>query len=328
MQCPELPQYKGDKKSNVSMYYVDRLHPERCFSASGCQFNVQGTSSAGYPIKNFKIKFKKGIDYNNGTHADGYPILEDGLISECLCLKADYASSEQANNVMLVDYYDQLIRDYYLTPAQEEDPRVRVGISGKPIVVFWENTDTSEIKFQGQYNMNNDKSNENVFGFDRNKWPRTECWEFSNNTSDRTLFKKSEWEETVTDKDGTVSPAWMADFEARFPDVEPAYNNYTQFKRFCDFIVSTDRAQATNADLGSVITYAGVEYTTDSPEYRLAKFKNEFENYAIKDTFIFYYLFTETFLMIDSRAKNMFLTTFDGEHWFPIPYDFDTAIGM
>ena len=328
MQCPELPQYKGDKKSNVSMYYVDRLHPERCFSASGCQFDVQGTSSAGYPIKNFKIKFKKGIDYNDGTHADGYPILEDGLISKCFCLKADYASSEQANNVMLVDYYDQLIRDYYLTPAQEEDPRVRVGISGKPIVVFWENTDTSEIKFQGQYNMNNDKSNENVFGFDRDKWPRTECWEFSNNTSDRTLFKKSEWEETVTDKDGTVSPAWMADFEARFPDVKPAYNNYTQFKRFCDFIVSTDRAQATNADLGSTITYAGVEYTTDSPEYRLAKFKNEFENYAIKDTFIFYYLFTETFLMIDSRAKNMFLTTFDGEHWFPIPYDFDTAIGM
>ena len=328
MQCPELPQYKGDKKSNVSMYYVDRLHPERCFSASGCQFDVQGTSSAGYPIKNFKIKFKKGIDYNDGTHADGYPILEDGLISKCFCLKADYASSEQANNVMLVDYYDQLIRDYYLTPAQEEDPRVRVGISGKPIVVFWENTDTSEIKFQGQYNMNNDKSNENVFGFDRDKWPRTECWEFSNNTSDRTLFKKSEWEETVTDKDGTVSPAWMADFEARFPDVKPAYNNYTQFKRFCDFIVSTDRAQATNANLGSVITYAGVEYTTDSPEYRLAKFKNEFENYAIKDTFIFYYLFTETFLMIDSRAKNMFLTTFDGEHWFPIPYDFDTAIGM
>jgi hypothetical protein len=60
----------------------------------------------------------------------------------------------------------------------------------------------------------------------------------------------------------------------------------------------------------------------------LAKFKNEFENYAIKETFIFYYIFTETFLMIDSRAKNLFLTTFDGNHWFPIPYDFDTAIGI
>lgn len=328
MQCPELPQYKGDKKSGVSMYYVDKLRPERCFSASECQFDVQGTSSAGYPIKNFKIKFKKGIDYNDGTHADGYPILEDGLISECFCLKADYASSEQANNVMLVDYYDELIRDYYLTPAQEEDPRVRTGISGKPIVVFWENTDTNEIKFQGQYNMNNDKSNENVFGFDRSKWPKTECWEFSNNTSNRTLFKSSEWEEILIDKDGKEYPAWTADFEARFPDLDDPYRDYTQFKRFCDFIVSTDRRQATNEELTEAITYNNVEYTADTAEYRLAKFKNEFENYAIKDTFIFYYLFTETFLMIDSRAKNMFLTTFDGIHWFPIPYDFDTAIGI
>ena len=328
MQCPELPQYKGDKKSNVSMYYVDKLRPERCFSASGCQFDVQGTSSAGYPIKNFKIKFKGGIDYNDGTHADGYPILEGGLISECFCLKADYASSEQANNVMLVDYYDELVRDYYLTPAQEEDPRVRTAISGKPIVVFWENTDTNEIKFQGQYNMNNDKSNENVFGFDRDKWPKTECWEFSNNTSNRTLFKSSEWEEILIDKDGKEYPAWTADFEARFPDLDDPYRDYTQFKRFCDFIVSTDRRQATNENLAEPITYNGVEYTADTADYRLAKFKNEFENYAIKDTFIFYYLFTETFLMIDSRAKNMFLTTFDGIHWFPIPYDFDTAIGI
>ena len=43
---------------------------------------------------------------------------------------------------------------------------------------------------------------------------------------------------------------------------------------------------------------------------------------------LFYYLFTEVFLMIDSRAKNMFLTTFDGTHWFPIPYDMDTAAGI
>ena len=72
---------------------------------------------------------------------------------------------QQRNLTMLVDYYDELIREYYLTPAQEEDERIRVGITGRPIVLFWENTETGEIKFQGQYNMNNDKSNENVFGF-------------------------------------------------------------------------------------------------------------------------------------------------------------------
>lgn len=329
LQCEELPQYKGDKKKKKSMYFVDKLRPERCFSATDCQFDVQGTSSAGYPIKNFKVKFGSGIVYNDGTAADGYPILEDGLISKCLCLKADYASSEQANNVMLVDYYDELIRDYYLTPAQEEDERVRVAISGRPIVVFWENTETGEIKFQGQYNMNNDKSNENVFGFDRDVYPKLECWEFSNNTSDRTLFKKSEWLEEVYDKEkDKMVPAWMSDFEARFPDLDDPYSDYTQFKRFCDFIVSTDRRQATNEMLPEPVTYGSEVYLRDDADYRLAKFKNEFEQYGILDTFLFYYLFTETFLMIDSRAKNLFLTTFDGTHWFPIPYDFDTAIGI
>lgn len=329
LQCEELPQYKGDKKSGKSMYFVDKLRPDRCFSASGCQFDVQGTSSAGYPIKNFKVKFKSGITYNDGRTDDGYPILEGGLNSECLCLKADYASSEQANNVMLVDYYDELVRDYFLTPAQEEDARVRTGISGRPIVVFWENTTTGEIKFQGQYNMNNDKSNENVFGFDRDKYPMLECWEFSNNGSDRTLFKKSEWTELAyDDKKDKWYPAWMGDFEARFPDLDDPYSDYTRFKRFCDFVVSTDRRQATNADLDNAITYADIEYTQDTEAYRLAKFKAEFENYAFIDPFIFYYIYTEVFHLMDSRAKNLFLTSFDGTHWFPIPYDMDTAIGI
>ena len=329
MQCEELPQYKGDKKKNKSMYFVDRLRPDRSFSAENCQFDVQGTSSAGYPIKNFKVKFNGGIVYNNGRTDDGYPIIEGSLNSKCLCLKADYASSEQANNVMLVDYYDELVREYFLTPAQEEDARIRTAITGRPIVVFWENTTTGEIKFQGQYNMNNDKSNENLFGFDRDIYPKLECWEFSNNTSDRTLFKKSEWLEEIYDKEkDKMVPAWMSDFEARFPDLDDPYKDYTQFKRFCDFVVSTDRRQATNETFETPVVYDNVEYTADTQEYRLAKFKNEFEQYAEVDTFIFYYIFTETFLMIDSRAKNLFLTTFDGVHWFPIPYDFDTAIGI
>ena len=61
---------------------------------------------------------------------------------------------------------------------------------------------------------------------------------------------------------------------------------------------------------------------------RLQKFKDEFEQYFIKDAMIFYYLFTEVFILADNRAKNLFLTTFDGEHWFPIPYDMDTACGI
>ena len=339
LQSDSLPQSKEDseKKKGRTMYFVDKLNPKRSFSAQGVDISVQGTSSAGYPIKNFKVKFKKGIIYNDGSTASGYPIVnEDDLVSECLCLKADYASSEQANNVVLVDYYDELVRDYFLTPPQEENPKVRTGISGRPIVVFWENTVTGEIKFQGQYNMNNDKSNENVFGFDREKYPRLECWEFCNNTSNLCLFKDSDYEKTYIDSTtGEEKLSWKSDFEARYPDLDDPYSDYTQLKRLTDWIVSTRQDLATNNPLTDpetgeniIKTYNDISYDKDTAEYRLAKFKNEFDNYLIKDPVIFYYIFTEVFLMIDSRAKNMFLTTFDGEHWFPIPYDFDTAIGI
>lgn len=49
-----------------------------------------------------------------------------------------------------------------------------------------------------------------------------------------------------------------------------------------------------------------VTFDKDSAEYRLAKFKAELGDYMEVEDAKFYYLFTELFLMIDSRAKNMF----------------------
>ena len=95
-----------------------------------------------------------------------------------------------------------------------------------------------------------------------------------------------------------------------------------------EWVVSTDRSAATGDALAASATYGGVEYTSDTEDYRLAKFKAEFEQHFIKDAMLFYYLFTEIFLMVDSRAKNLFLSTFDGTHWMPLPYDFDTALGI
>ena len=54
------------------------------------------------------------------------------------------------------------------------------------------------------------------------------------------------------------------------------------------------------------MTYDGVTYTSDTSDYRLAKFKAEIGNYAELESTMFYYLFTELFLMVDSRAKNSF----------------------
>lgn len=333
IECEELPQYKGDKKKNKSVTYVEPLHPERSFTATGVQLDVQGTSSAGYPVKNYKVSLKSGLTYtSNGETASGFPIIAGGLEGKNICLKADFASSEHANNVCLVDFYEELAP--YKSPAQLTDERVRLGVRGFPCVVFWRNTETNETIFVGTYNFNDDKSNENVFGFDRDVFPNCECVEFRNNVNPLVKFQSSDYEQMIKDEKGQMVKAWTDAFEFRFPDLDDPYSDYTQFKRMTDWVCSTWLGGVTNNDLEEPVTYKhwktnlNTTFNTDSEDYRLSKFKSEFNNYFIKDAMTFYYLFTEVFLLVDNRAKNMFLTTFDGEHWFPIPYDMDTAIGI
>ena len=294
ISCGELPQYKGHKQT-CDVSYVNPSDSGRSFTASGVEIDVQGTSSAGYKKKNFTIKMNNGLTYTKGSvYADKYMLRPDSIPVSKFCLKADVASSEGANNVELVRLYNDTCP--YKTAAQIADPRVRVGIDGLPMIVFWHNTSTNVTRFWGKYNFNNDKSTNEVFGLKAG----CESWEIKNNTSDRVIFKKSDY--TGTD--------WQNDFEARYPDKS---TDYTNLKRLTDWIVSTDRSAVTSeADKSA----------------RLAKFKNEFETYFVKVPTLYYYLFTEVFLMVDSRAKNFFPSTFDGIHWMPLPYDMDTAIGI
>lgn len=297
ISCPELPQYKGDKKTGVNVTYVNPADNSKSFTATGVEMDVQGTSSAGYPVKNYKEKYNSGVTYTaSGETASKYKLRNSSIAVSTFCLKADFASSENANNVKLVDFYESLCP--YKTPPQQTDSRVRQGIDGLPMVVFWQDR-YGNVTFLGKYNFNNDKSTGEVFGFTAT-YPNAESWEFKNNTSNRCLLKVSDY----------TGDDWLNDFEARYPKDN---TNFTQFKRMTDWIVQTDRdAVSSAADKAA----------------RLAKFKNEFETYFVKSACLFYYLFTEVFLMIDSRAKNMFLTTYDGTHWLPLPYDMDTAIGI
>ena len=69
-------------------------------------------------------------------------------------------------------------------------------------------------------------------------------------------------------------------------------------------------------------------YASDNAAYRIAKFKNEFEQYFDLDFSLFYYTLTLILLMMDSRAKNMMLASWDQTIWYPIFYDMDTMLGL
>ena len=311
ISCAELPQYKGDKKT-ISGYYVDPNDASKSFSFTGAQADVQGTSSQYYPRKNYKIKFNGGFTMTaTGTTSAKFAMNATAIPTKTFTFKADVASSEGANNVELVRLYNSACP--YKTPPQEEDARVRQGIDGFPIVIFWDNGSTTA--FIGKYNFNNDKGTEEVFGFTEGD----ESWEIKNNTGSRVLWQSADYSGTD----------WLNDFEARYPDTDPAYTDSTALAALAAWLVTTDQSAATGNALPSSYTDVdGTVHTVDNAAYRLAKFKTEISDHMELQSALFYYLFTELFLMVDSRAKNAFPSFLGGDKWCWLPYDFDTAIGI
>ena len=293
-----LPTVKGDKKT-VSIRYIDPFNSDYDFEDTA-SIDVQGTSSQWYVRKNWKIKT-----------SNEYQVAFGQLPAKVWCMKADYAEATGTHNTGNANFAHTLYD--VKTPPQEVDERVRTTIFGFPSVIFHKADESSEPEFIGKYNFNYDKGAENVFGFS-SAYPLAECWEFCNNTSDACLFH------------GEVPDSWGDDFEARYPD---KYKNLSAFKVMHSWVVSTWQDGATNAALGSTYTDVdGKTHTVDNAAYRLAKFKTEFESHFDKRFMLIYYVYTLVMLMVDQRAKNMFLTTWDGVHWQPWLYDNDTCLGI
>ena len=288
----ELPTFKGDKKT-VTLVYEDREHPERSWVATGVEIDVQGTSSQWYPRKNFKTKCKQGFTMTaTGEHADKVAIFEEEIPVNVFCFKADFAESSGVHNTGMARLIDYILRGMgFFTEAQKADPRVRTTVNGRPSVMWHQTSEDDERTSLGKYNFNNDKSTNETFGFKAG----CESWEILNNTSDRVLFKRSDY--ITVDSEGNIE--WLKDFEARYPDEN---EDYTNLKRLTDWLVSVK----------------------DNP----TKFRAEADQYLDMNFMLSYYTITELFAMVDQRAKNMFLTTFDGIHWICIFYDNDTVCGL
>lgn len=356
LEGEQLPQYKGDNKV-ITGRYVDPVYPSRSFTFEGCKINVQGTSSSVYFRKNYDLQFKEGFITPNGV-ADTYALRNGSIPFNRFVIKADVASSESANNTKLTMFYNDTCP--YKTPEMIANDKVRWGIEGIPIVVFWYNPTTNVTEFMGKYNFNLPKRAPTPYGFSGNM----ESWEFQwNNTANVKFqdddFTTQKWDET----NQKYYPAWYDDWEARFPSDE--WREITQLKTFISWVKSTWRDAATGNTLSSPVTYRvpttitlnaygsdtsytvtevtqggvtsayDIRFTKDTPAYRLTKFRAELGDYAEIESATFYYLFTEMWLMIDSWAKNMFIgfngsdcniEGIDRKVTFQ-PYDMDTALG-
>lgn len=296
-----LPTYKGDKR-NVVVSYTDPLNPSLDFEDTA-KIDVQGTSSAGYVRKNWKIKT-----------SDPHILDLNQVETKVLCWKVDYAEATGTHNTGNANYVHLFYGDVK-TPPQEEDDRIRTTIYGKPCVIFHRADSGSEPVFYGKSNANVDKGGEEVFGFTHQDYASiAQSVEFCNNDLLPCKFH------------APIPDDWSAAFEFRYPD---GYDDISDFKVMHDWVVSTWQDGATNSALDTTYIGAdGTQYTNDTAEYRLAKFKKEFTDHFDFDFMLIYYVYTFVMLMVDQRAKNMFLTTWDRQHWQAWLYDNDTCLGI
>lgn len=346
-----LPAFKKDKEF-IDVEYSD-LQNDIYWYWSDVLADVQGTSSQYYPRKNYKLKSVKAKkDYHGvaGTTVDQdgeekpkFSLDPENIIAITdFCIKADFAESSGAHNTGLAKLIPALYSSKTPPQSDSQNTPIRTTVYGFPIAVFHKDTPESTPRFLGKYNFNSDKGAEKSFGFDKEAYPNAECWEILNNYSMRNVFLAkvdSNYEKVAAS--GAFGDI-TNDLERRFPDEddEDYPVSYDKIKALAGWLASTaveedynpdfepDISYPTGATLSSSVTYAGTTYTKDTKEYRLAKFKAEFEQHFDKDYCLIYYICAEFFAMADSRAKNMMLATWDGSKWYPIFYDMDTVLGI
>lgn len=302
----------SDKNTQITVdiEYYNLQDQSRSFKMKNAAMRPQGTSSMGYPKKNFRIYTQKRDDtvlYNaNGeVVADKlYSFTKDAQPVNCWCLKADYAESSGTHNTGIARLWNKVLVD---TKINDEYPLrtnaqkaafaaayqydVRTTIDGFPILMFYRITENDPLVFIGKYNFNNDKSTESVFGFvgiPNFDNTRMQCWEVLNNGNALALF---------TSVAGFDS-GWSEAFESRYPDTKTP--NTSDLKTFCTWMTNV-----------SVTDFATQKWE-HLDVYKVAA----------------YYIYLMRFGAVDQTVKNSMFTSEDGVHFYFINYDNDTINGL
>lgn len=299
-----------DKQIIVDIDYKNLQNPELSFSWKSAAFRPQGTSSMGYPKKNFR-PYSNKVDSTVCYDSKGN-IVPDRLYAfkpnaqrvDCWCLKADYAESSGTHNTGIARLWNDILMNatidgeyVFRTGAQKAAIAngfkydVRTTIDGFPILLFYRLTPNDPLIFIGKYNFNNDKSTPSVFGFEGIPGfddSKMQCWEVLNNGNALALFTTSE----------NFDKGWSEAFESRHPDTKTP--NTANLKTFCQWM-------------------SGVSQTNFARE----KWQH-LDVYKVAS----YYIYLMRFGAVDQPVKNAMLTSEDGLIWYFILYDNDTVNGL
>lgn len=247
----ELATVAAQAGMSVEDYYT--RHCPSFFKSQG-QVDVQGTSSQGYPRRNYKLKCKpskyggKWV-MNRGPFAPDAEgnsrekeitgmYLDNARKEPTFTWKADYMESSGTHNSGLTSYLKTLytkhpLEDYYARETIKDVDDLRTTIYGFPMLVFEEKIDGS-YEFIGKYNFNLDKDCPNVTGMEyeephpfvpgKKMSEVCECWEMCNNKGTRTAFKTLNYDEIVGEVTDEVTGETTIDYTLKLPeDIEYRY---------------------------------------------------------------------------------------------------------
>ena len=268
-----------------------------CFTVQNACVTVQGTSSVGYleSAGNVDVNYKSGrtftsdnVSYTTGAIAfddgssstNGYSISGNAIPVDYLNIKVNVASSENANNACIADWYNTY--QPWKSPARKKNAKARDTMEFIPGVVFIRDRsgnlfggDTTGYHLYGICDIGNSKKNTKVFHDTAN--PIATCVEVSNNTSlpclmsSKTYTWNADDEATVMELvDGELKEQKV--FEFRYVNDDHVDIAKDAWDRFVAFLHDHNPNLATGDALSAPVTFGAYTFK-GSGSYDLSGFE-------------------------------------------------------
>lgn len=286
--CLDINRMSTGKKDNVVAYTVRHIYntggQSECFTVNNACVTIQGTSSVGYleSAGNVDINFKNGrtftsdnvsyttgsISFDDGTSSTkGYALSENSIPVDYLNVKLNVASSENANNACIADWYN--IYQPWTSPAKKKNAKARDTMEFVPGAIFIRDrsgglfNDTTGYHFYGVCDIGNSKKNTKVFHDTNN--PIAVCMEVSNNTSLPCLMSDDDYTWNADDdavvtyvEDGETKEQKVFEFRYVADGMESVAES--NWDRFVKFLYDYNPNLATNNSLGSSATFGSYTF--------------------------------------------------------------------
>ena len=352
-----------DIEIKIDVEYINKQNPEYQFRWTGGCCRIQGTSSAGYVRKNWRLYSKRKERYVADVYDWQGNLINDkkrriafkpGAIPvNCWTLKADYAESSSTHNTGVATLWNEVMTNAHhstngfvcRTEAQKAalengyEYDVRTTVDGFPIVVFARRNETEAYTFMGKYNFNNDKSTENVFGFcdipgfddkfvaghEGEIIPEGEF----NAGKDYTYGNKMQCWEMCENYDTyalfKTTEGWDDAQIDETTGLERVDEDGVIIKNWASGFEARYPDDANEADTSDLKAFANWLIGCGDDHEKFAKEKyDHFDLWKIAA----YYVYLMRFGAVDQVVKNSMFTSEDGHHWYYINYDNDTILGL